>query len=197
MKRITTASDYTPKTSILINGEMVILKILERSNELALRDFFAQLPEHDVENLRDDVHDPATVSLWIESVDYSRVLPLIAWDELLQSIIAVATLHFTKGVYRHIADVRIIVGKNYRKLGLGSAMIKELIELGSHLGLYFLRAEILSESRLPIKAFRQMGFEYKGTFEDGFMTRKGETRDLVLMFKRLRVSAEDEMFFEF
>jgi L-amino acid N-acyltransferase YncA len=155
------------------------------------------LPEHDVENLRNDVQDPATVSLWIESVDYSRVLPLIACDELLQSIIAVSTLHFTRGVYRHIADVRIIVGKNYRKLGLGSAMIKELIELGSHLGLYFLRAEILSESRLPIKAFRQMGFEYKGTFEDGFMTRKGETRDLVLMFKRLRVSAEDEMFFEF
>jgi L-amino acid N-acyltransferase YncA len=197
MKRITTASDYTPKTSILTNGEIVALRILEKFNEAAFRDFFSQLPEHEVDNLRDDVHEPATISRWIQSLDYSQVLPIIAWDESLESIIAVSSLHFTKGVYQHIADVRVVVGKNYRKLGLGSAMIKELIELGSQLGLYFLRAEILSESRLPIKAFRQMGFDQKGTFEDCFMTRKGETRDIVLMLKRLQASAEDVMFFEF
>jgi L-amino acid N-acyltransferase YncA len=176
---------------------MVVFKLLKQSDEAALRNFFSEVREDEVDNLRDDVHDPATISSWIQTLDYGRVVPLTAWDELLQFIVAVSTLHLTRGAYRHIADVRIVVGQNHRKLGLGSALIKELIELGRGLGLYYLRAEILSESRLPIKAFRQMGFDYKGTFEDGFMTRKGETRDVVLMLKRLRAGDEDEMFYEF
>jgi L-amino acid N-acyltransferase YncA len=197
MKRITAASDYAPKTSILINGEVVVFKLLEKGDEEALRNFFSLLPEHEVDNLRENVRDPATIPLWMRSLDYAHVLPLIAWDEYLRAIVAVGSLHFKEGVYRHIAGLRIVVGITHRKLGLGSAMIKELIELGGRLGLYFLRAEILSENRLAVKAFRQMGFDYKGVFEDCYMTRKGETRDVVLMLKRLRVNPEEEMFYEF
>ncbi len=195
--KITAVVDYPPKESILINGDMVVFKLLERSDEEALKDFFALLPDHEVDDLRENVRDPATVSSWIQALDYARVLPLVAWDESLQAIVAISSMHFKEGVYRHIAGVRIVVGTAYRKMGLGSAMIKELIELGDQQGLYILKAEILSEKRLAIKAFRQMGFEYKGTFEDYFMSRKGETRDIVLMVKRLRSSAEEEMFYEF
>lgn len=197
MKSIAVASDYAPKTSILIDGEIVVFRLLEKSDEVALRNFFSVLPEHEVDNLRENVRDPATIPRWIQLLDYSRVLPLTAWDESSRAIVAVGSLHFKEGVYRHIAGLRVVVGASHRKLGLGSAMIKELTELGSRLGLYFLRAEILSENRLAIKAFRQMGFDYKGVFEDCFMTRRGETRDVVLMLKRLRVNPEEEMFYEF
>jgi len=195
--KITAVVDYPPKESILINGDMVAFKLLERSDEEALKDFFALLPDHEVDDLRENVRDLATVSSWIQALDYARVLPLVAWDESLQAIVAISSMHFKEGVYRHIAGVRIVVGTAYRKMGLGSAMIKELIEVGDRQGLYILKAEILSEKRLVIKAFRQMGFEYKGTFEDYFMSRKGETRDIVLMMKRLRSSSEEEMFYEF
>lgn len=197
MKRITTVSDYTPRKSILINGGMVILKLLEKSDEGALKDFFSLLPDHEVDDLREDVRDAATIGSWIQTLDYSRVLPLVAWEESLRAIVALSSMHFKEGVYRHVAGVRIVVGTAHRKLGLGSAMIKELIELGNRLGLYFLKAEILSEKRLAIKAFRQMGFEYKGTFENYYMNRKGETRDILLMVKQLRLSAEEDMFYEF
>lgn len=188
---------YASKTSILINGEMVIFRLLTKADAEPFRNFFLELPPHEVENLRDDVHSEETVSSWIDSLDYSKVLPLVAWNEESSAIVAVSTLHFSKGVCRHIADVRIVVGKNYRRLGLGSAIIKELVELGNRRGLYFLRAEILTDSRLAIKAFRQLGFEYKCTIEDGFMTRSGETRDVALLLKRLRVNEQEEMFFEF
>jgi L-amino acid N-acyltransferase YncA len=197
MKRFTAVSDYTPRKSILINGGMVIFKLLEKSDEGALKDFFSLLPDHEVDDLREDVRDSSTIGSWIQTIDYSRVLPLVAWEESLRAIVALSSVHFKDGVYRHVAGVRIVVGTAYRKLGLGSAMIKELIELGNQLGLFFLKAEILSEKRLAIKAFRQMGFEYKGTFENYFMNRKGETRDIVLMVKQLRLSAEEDMFYEF
>jgi L-amino acid N-acyltransferase YncA len=197
MRRITAASDYPPKTSILINGEIVIFKLLEKPEGTALRDFFLQLSEGEVDDLRDDVHNPGTISAWIESLDYSKELPLIAWEESWKSIVAVSSLHFTEGVYRHIADVRIVVGKTHRKLGVGSALIKELIQLGTQLGVHLLRAEVLTENLLAAKAFRQMGFEYKGTFEDCFFTRKGQTRDIGIMLKFLRENMEDAMFYEF
>jgi L-amino acid N-acyltransferase YncA len=197
MKTLARTVEYRPKDCILVNGELVTFKLLERSDEAALRTFFSQTPEHEVESLRDDVRDPATISQWIATLDYERVLPLVAWTESLEQMAAVASLHRMHGVYRHIADVRIFVGKGYRKLGLGSALIKELTELGNRVGLYFLRAEILSGNELAVKAFRQLGFEVKCTLDEYFLTAKGQTRDVTLMLKRLRFNMEEDFFYIF
>lgn len=189
--------NYTPKNSILNNGDAVVFKLLEKNDEAALRLFFSQVTEQEAETLRHDVRNPEVVSGWIASLDYQCVLPLVAWNESLESIVGVSSLHLMKGVHRHIADVRIFVGRDYRKLGLGSAMIKELIEVGSQVGLYFLRAEILIENKLAIKAFRQLGFESKCPLEDYFMTLKGQTRDVMLMLRRLRANVEEDFFYVF
>jgi hypothetical protein len=65
------------------------------------------------------------------------------------------------------------------------------------LGLHFLKAEILSENKLALKAFRQLGFEVKVTLEGCYMTQRGEPRDVVLMLKRLTINMEEDMFYLF
>ncbi len=197
MKRFAESSEYRPKSSVLINGEMVHYKLLTKDDEAALKGFFETIPETEVDLLRSDVRNPAIIASWVERIDYSRILPVVAWNESEDTIAGVATLHFTQGVYRHIADIRIVVGTEYRKLGLGSAMIKELIEIGNQLGLHFLKAEILSENKLALKAFRQLGFEVKVTLEGCYMTQRGEPRDIVLMLKRLTINMEEDMFYLF
>jgi L-amino acid N-acyltransferase YncA len=190
--------DYPPKRSILINGDAVVFRPLEKVDRTALESFFSQVPEHESETLRDDVRDPNTIGRWIDSLDYKRVLPLVSWNESQDHIVGVSSLHLTRGVYRHIADVRIFVGKGYRRLGLGSAMIKELIEIANKIGLYFLRAEVLADNQLAVRAFRQLGFESKCTLEDGFLSlRKGDTRDVMLMMKRLQINLEEDFFYLF
>lgn len=197
MKRFGESLQYNPKSSVLINGDMVHYRLLTRENQGALKAFFEAIPESEAELLRSDVQNPAVIASWVERIDYSHVLPIVAWNESEDTIAGVATLHFTQEVYRHIADIRIVVGIEYRKLGLGSAMIKELIDIGNQLGLHFLKAEILAENKLAIKAFRQLGFEAKVTLEGYYMTRKGEPRDIVLMLKRLTISMEEDMFYLF
>lgn len=197
MKMSSLKIEYTPKASILINGEMVTFRLLEAKDESALREFFSQVSDREADTLRHDVRDPATVAFWIESLDYGRSLPLLAIREFTEEIAGISTLHFLRGVRAHIADIRIVVGTHFRKLGLGSAMIKELVEVGSRAGLYFLRAEILAENQLAVKAFRQLGFDSKCTLEDYFLTRKGDTRDVVLMLKRLRMDMEEDFFYVF
>lgn len=187
----------SPKESVLNNGEVVVLKLLETVDEDPLRRFFEGIPDRELETLRDDVRDPRTISRWTESLDYRHVMPLVAWDAAMKGIVAVSTLHRMKGVYRHVAEVRIVVGTSHRKLGLGSTLIKELVEIGTHQGLFFLKAEILAENQLAVKAFRQLGFEVKCTLEDYFMTAAGKTRDVVLMMKRLRFDLEEDFFYVF
>lgn len=197
MEAFTVELGYAPKTSVLINGDMVTFRLLEAKDEEALKDFFSRVPERESETLRDDVRNPTTIYKWIQSINYKRTLPLVAVTESIGGFAGVSTLHFMKDEHRHVADIRIVVGKDFRKLGLGSAMIKELIEVGNRERIHFLRAEILTENQLAIKAFRQLGFEAKCTLEDYFMTRKGETRDVLLMLKRLRVDMEEDFFYVF
>jgi L-amino acid N-acyltransferase YncA len=188
---------YSPKRTIMISGEMAVLKLLERPEGQAMTSFFSQVSDQEADVLRHDVRDPVLIAHWVDTLDYGRTLPLVAWDEGMERIIGVSTLHRAEGVYRHIADVRIFVGKEYRKLGLGSCLIKELIEIGNQLGLFFLRAEILMRNDLAIKAFRQMGFEAKCTLEDHFMTHEGKTYDVMLLMKRLRINMEEDFFYVF
>lgn len=197
MKEIPLEELYQPRASILINGEKVLFRKLEKTDQADLMAFFSQVSEQDAAKLRHNVRDPEVIASWVRTLDYRRVLPVVAFNEPMDHIIAVATMHFMTGVHRHIAEVRIVVGKDYRKLGLGSALIKELIDAGNRLGIHYLRAEILAESELAIKAFRQLGFEVKCTLENYFMNREGETRDVVLMFKRLLIQLEEEMFYLF
>lgn len=188
---------YAPRASILINGEKILFRMLEKADEADLKAFFGEVSDLDADKLRHDVRDPAVIASWVNALDYRRVLPVIALNEPMDRIISVATMHFMTGVHRHVAEVRVVVGRDYRKLGLGSSMIKELIDAGNRLGIHFLKAEILAESELAIKAFRQLGFELKCTLEKYFMNRRGETRDVVLMMKRLLVQLEEEMFYLF
>ncbi len=188
---------FEPRSSVLVNGEMVHFRTIEPSDEELLRAFFLSIPEAEAASLRHDIRDPETVSSWVRNRDFRRVFPLLAMDEDRRNIIAVASLHFQEGVYRHIAEIRIVVGKAYRKLGLGSALIKELIEVANRLGLHFLKAEIPMENQLAIRAFRQLGFEVKCTLERYYLTRSGETKDILLMMKRLLVELEEDLFFVF
>lgn len=197
MKNEATTLNYVPREAILINGELVNFKLLQQSDEAALKMFFGQASDREVETLRHDVRHPEVICQWVNTLDYKQVLPLVAWNEAGEQIAGVASLHFMKEVYRHIADVRIFVGKAYRKLGLGSAMIKELIEIANQLELHFLRAEILTENQLAIKAFRQLGFEVKCSLEKYFMTNEGKTKDIVLLIKRLRMDMEEDFFYVF
>lgn len=188
---------YTSKESILINGETVVFKTLDKSDEEPLRTFFAQIPDHERECLRHDVCDPETITCWIRDLDYTRVVPIVAWDEAGERMVAACSLHRKTGVSRHIAEIRIVVAPSHRKLGLGSSLIKEVVGIGTRQGLYFIQAEIVADNRLAIKAFRQLGFEFKCILEDFFMTRTGQTRDVVFMLKPLRVNMEEDFFYVF
>jgi hypothetical protein len=57
----------------------------------ALLDFFRSIPPEDRFSLKDNVTDPTIIARWAQTLDYSRVLPLLAF--LDGTIVGDGTLH--------------------------------------------------------------------------------------------------------
>jgi RimJ/RimL family protein N-acetyltransferase len=86
--------------------------------------------------MRHDVCDPIVVGGWVEGIDYYRVLPITA--VLGARIVGNTTLHFFEGYKRHIGEIRIFLAEDFRMRGLGTRMLKAVIDLARKHGLYLL-----------------------------------------------------------
>ncbi|MGW8251603.1 MAG: N-acetyltransferase family protein, partial [Anaerolineales bacterium] len=95
-------------------------------------------------------------------------------------------LHFRRGPERHIGEVRIFMAKDFRRRGLGTRMLNTLIDLAHRQNLEILLAEVVADQSKVIKAFQNLGFVLRCTFEDYFMLPDGDTRDVAMLFLRLR-----------
>ena len=102
-----------------------------------------------------------------------------------KDVVGNVTLHRRGGVYRHIAEVRIYLTKDFRGRGLGTAMLKTLIDIARKEGLHQLRAEVFASRPKAIRAFESLGFERQCVMEDYFMLADSQTEDIALLSMRL------------
>ena len=173
----------------LKDGVRVLLRVLTHDDGERLAALFAPISAEDARYLRHNAQDPAVPRRWAEELDYHRVVPLVAVVQ--DRIVGDATLHFGAGPARHIGELRIFLAKDFRRRGLGTHMLRGLIDLGRKSGLHFLVAHIVADQTRVIKAFETLGFEPKAHFEDHFMFPDGETTDVVLLVMRL-IPREEE-----
>jgi RimJ/RimL family protein N-acetyltransferase len=173
----------------LPDGLRVLLRPLVPRDRDALLALFGALPAEELQFFRSNVADSALVASWADDVNYARVFPLVAvvGDQLVGN----STLHLGKGYTRHVAEIRIFLAKEFRRRGIGAAMLKAQIEIARKLGLHQLVAEIVESQPKVIHGFERLGFERQCVLRDQFMTSDGETMDLVVLTRYLRQSSEE------
>jgi L-amino acid N-acyltransferase YncA len=173
----------------LPDGLRVCLRPLVPQDKEAVVALFNSLSPDDLQYFRSSVVDASVAAGWAEDVDYSKVFPLVAvvGDHLVGN----STLHLGSGFTRHIAEIRVFLIKEFRRRGLGSAMIKAQIEVARKIGLHQLAADIVESRPQVVHAFEHLGFERQAVLRDQFMTPDGDTLDLILMVKYLKRTAED------
>jgi RimJ/RimL family protein N-acetyltransferase len=97
------------------------------------------------------------VRRWALTVDYERVIPIIALKD--GRIIGDATLHRHRyGSSRHIGEVRVVIDPIARGQRLGTWMVLDLIQLATALGLEKLVGEIVGGETAALRAFRHLDF---------------------------------------
>jgi L-amino acid N-acyltransferase YncA len=173
----------------LADGLRVCLRPVQPGDREALIALFNALAPEDLAYFRSHRTDANVAASWAEQPDYTQVFPLVAvvGDQLVGN----STLHLGSGPTRHVAEVRVFLLKEFRRRGIGTAMLKTQIDIARRLGLYQLVAEIAENRPQVVHAFEHLGFERQCVLRDQFITPEGETLDLILMVKYLRQPAEE------
>jgi L-amino acid N-acyltransferase YncA len=173
----------------LKDGAYVLLRPMNSADEKHLLEFYSAVSEDDMRYFRHYAKDPEIIHTWCEQLDYSKVLPLLAFVK--DHVVGSASLHFFEGPKRHVGEVRMFLAKDFRKRGLGMKMIKALIELSRKLGMCILQAEVIAEQTKVVKAFELLGFKSQTTLDDYFLFPDGDSRDVVFMTLSLRAKTDE------
>ena len=171
------------------NRLRILLRPMSVADQDAVSEMFCQqASDEDVRFLKEDIRDPELIAGWFADLDYDRVVPLLALHG--DCLVGDATLHRRSGSGRHIGELRIYLTKEFRGVGLGMQLLKELIEIGREMGLHMLVAEVVSAELAVVKAFRKLGFVRHAEFDDYFMDADGGLHDVSLMVLPLAARKE-------
>lgn len=173
----------------LADGTRVLLRPLLREDRKELQEFFDAVSPEDLQYMRSDVKNVDVVASWVENLDYRQVLPLMA--VVNDRFVGDATLHMRGGPYRHVAEIRIFLLREYRRRGLGNLMLKTLLEIARKAGLQFVTAQVVADQTRVVEAFHQLGFERKVTLPDFYLMPNGDAHDVILMILSLKAKKED------
>ncbi len=170
-----------PKVTELRNGSTVKLRPLKREDvEMLYHFFLTSVSEDDLILLKDNVKDYYVVEGWCRNIDYDRVFPLVAEGEE-GKILGSATLHHRDyGWSRAVAKIRILTCATCRGLGLGTAMIRELLEVALLIGVEKVMAEVFSSQEAAIEALEKLGFQKGACIPRLARDYKGVEHDLCI-----------------
>ncbi len=174
----------------LNNQARVLLRPLLKEDYENFSNLYNKASDEDVAFLRHNVRDPEIIKKWIENIDLNTVFPMLAIHN--EKIVGNATLHFGKHSHRHSAQLRIYIAPDYRRLGLGTLMIKELLDISHKIGLKIVWAEIVIEQSKVIKAFLELGFQFSCVLRDWFMSQSGKCYDVALLIFNLGKKSEPD-----
>ena len=170
-----------PKQLSLADGSSVTVRPMVPEDAQDLLDFFGRVPDEERRLLKDDVASVSVITAWAEHLDYDQALPLLAFDG--PRICADGVLIRHRGDARsHFAEVRVVVDPDYRNRGLGSAIMREAIDIAWDAELESVQIEFVTGLQDDAgKAALMFGGEEVGTLKDAMRDRNGNPHDVVFM----------------
>ena len=171
--------DY-PKHATLRSGQTITLRPMVREDEEELHDFFRRLAPEDRLFLKDDVTDPKVIHSWAESLDYNRVIPILAEHE--ERIIGDATLHRSRyGWSTHVGEIRLVTDPTFRHQRLGRILAREIFFLALVLKLDKVVAQMMEDQAGAVHVFAALGFEQEAVLKNYVRDLEGKHHNLIIM----------------
>ena len=169
-----------PKSVQLQDGTVVTLRPMVREDRDGLLDFFRRLSPEDRQFLKDDVARPEIVEDWTRSLDYDRILPILAVHE--ERIVGDATLHRQPhGWMRHVGEIRMATDPFFRRRGLATVLAREIFYLALQAGLDKMVAEVAADQVAALKVFGRLGFQQEARLAGQIVDLHGRKHDLVIL----------------
>ena len=141
-----------------------------------LAGFLAALPEGDRTFFKEDI-DAAAIERWCQDERAVRVM-LVGDDDSLQGFLAIIP-----GVAwsAHVGELRLIVGADHRRRGIGRRLAQLAVTEGVRMGLRKLVVEVVADKEGDLAMFTAIGFQAEALLNDHICDRAGNLRDLVIL----------------
>lgn len=173
-----------PQEAVLRDGRRVLLRPFNENDADALYDFFHGLPINYKRFAWDNVDSRPLIESWARSIDYGKVFPLLAVDG--RRIVADATLHRRNGgPLRLVGRLKWMIDPQFRGVGLGTILVKELIKIARERGLRHVNSMLISDLEADaVKTLEGLGFN--GIVQPGYGTdADGNQHDMTKLILKL------------
>ena len=181
--------DKYPLELKLRDGTPVVVRPLNRRDDVKLQKFFLVVPGEERLFVKQPITDRTLFRHWCRQPDFERNLPLLMLHK--NKVIGEATLHQRGGGWkRHIGLITLLTHPDYRGRDVSKVLVRELIEIARHCGLRRLEAEVNGERKIALQVLAQLGFNVLMRQHDYVMDMTAVTHDYVLLGRSLKVDEE-------
>lgn len=166
----------------LKSGKKVDLRPEHPSDTEMLWEMFSTLSEKSTSNLA----PPFTrerIEKWTSNIDYDKVLTIVAAidENGERRIVGSASLSLgTREVSKHTAELGMAVHDDYQNMGIGTTMLKHLLDLARMKKLRKIWLLTDTDNERAIHIYRKAGFEIEGRLRNE-KHLKGQYKDLYRM----------------
>lgn len=172
-----------PWTTQASDVEVTFRKMTRADRERVL-EFTRSLPERNLLFLRIDITRSEVVDQWLHNIEEGRTVTILAEDAGV--LIGYCSLHRSEILWaRHLGEIRLLVGPNYRGKGIGSLLARQVFEIAQGTDLLKLVVNMMSTQRDAQSLFHNLGFIPEAMLHDWAIDRAGRTHDLIIMSREV------------
>ena len=160
-----------------LKGESLTIRRLGVEHQDAMVAFARGLPEQDLLFLERDITRTAEVDQWIAEVAHGNLVTMVAFRG--DAILGYASFDRGSASWtRHVAELRLVVAKSARGLGIGRLLLELAFELALEQGVTKLVARMTPNQAGALNLFQRLGFEEEAVLREHARDAKGQTYDL-------------------
>lgn len=168
-----------------IGGQQIRFTLMTPEDGPKLLAFAKTLSKDDMMYLRMDISRPEVIQEWCENIRIGRTITVLAENDEGQ-IIAYCTLHTNSLMWtRHIGEMRVLVHRKYRGIGLSRRIVTEMFQIARELKLKRVQINIAREQSHFQRLLEELGFKVEALLTDWLMDKEGRTHDLLIMSAHL------------
>lgn len=168
------------KNLTLKDGRQVTVRSMHPSDVERSYEFFCALPEEDRKYLRVDVTRRRMVERRTTEVDRSRIERLVVVHE--DEIVADGALHLEgHGWGENVAEIRLIVARDWQRYGLGTLLTRELFHLASQYRVDRIIARLMRPQQGAHRIMKRLGFSEEFLIPEHVRDQDGTWQDLIIM----------------
>ena len=165
---------------VITEGGEIEFRHMTATDEAAVLAFAQKLPVHDLLFIPRNISEPKVLSAWIKEIERGGMTSLLAVKG--DAVVGCGTIvRDLLSWSPHVGEIRMVVSKDVRGLGVGRALSQETFALALGAGLEKIVAQMTVDQTGAIALFESLGFKAEALLHDQVRDLAGKTHDIVVL----------------